>query len=67
MSGGEYRTDATTVGTRRLRYSDRRLATGVDYRFSPELGLDIEAGYAFKRRFSFPDNDRADIVERSTL
>lgn len=61
LSGGEYHTDSTTVGAERLRYSDRRLLAGVDYKFTPALGLNVGAGYAFKRRFSFPEKERADI------
>lgn len=61
LSGGEYHITDETIGAGKIRYSDRRLLVGVDYRISPSLGLNVGTGYAFKRYFSFPNNERADI------
>lgn len=59
--GGEYHIGDPSIGASRFRYGDRRLSAGIDHGFANGMGIDLETGYAFGRRFTFRDGLRPDI------
>jgi hypothetical protein len=61
FSGGEYRLHDAAVGANVISYKDYRAVAGVELPLYSVARLAISGGYAFGRKFTFDEGNRADL------